>query len=165
MRSQLRHMGRLLTWAPVVVLFSDTICTVQYMEDTSMEPRVPQGTLAVVTRSIRTRDLLRGEVLRLNEPDTNAQLIRRLVGLPGDLVRTRTGNNLVALPNGFVWVETDNPNVQGAHSRDSNHFGPVPVALINGRVRSALPHGPVEKVSAHPRVFPHERSGTWNSEP
>lgn len=40
------------------------------------------------------------------------------------------GPTLMQVPKGHVWLEGDNPS----HSRDSRHYGPVPYALLQGKV-------------------------------
>ena len=99
-------------------------------------------------------DVSRFDVIVLGNPaDPAVDYVKRVVGLPGDLVRLRRGalvvNGRVAperfapihdaattpevrVPPGFVWVLGDNRPV----SCDSREFGLVPVELIRGTVRA-----------------------------
>ena len=74
---------------------------------------------------------------------------KRVVAVPGDVVHLdslyhgvndpRSGGK-VAVPDGSVWLEGDNP----PKSRDSRHYGVIPASLIIGRVVWRLwPWGPV----------------------
>jgi len=60
--------------------------------------------------------------------------IKRVIGMPGDFVcRDTPGKGdgwLVQVPEGHCWVNGDNL----AASRDSRHFGPLPLALVRGKV-------------------------------
>lgn len=38
------------------------------------------------------------------------------------------------IPPGHVWIEGDNPK----NSRDSRYYGPVPIALVQGRVLAKI---------------------------
>ena len=53
--------------------------------------------------------------------------IKRVVGLPGDSVRTLGyRQKRLLVPAGHCWIEGDNH----ANSIDSNNFGPVPLGLV-----------------------------------
>lgn len=59
-------------------------------------------------------------------------IIKRIIGLPGDIVRTRNDCKVatfVKVPPDYVWVEGDAGEGKGL---DSNHFGPVPVRMLRG---------------------------------
>ncbi|KAK8233064.1 peptidase S24/S26A/S26B/S26C [Phyllosticta capitalensis] len=89
------------------------------------------------------RFLRRGDVVSLWAPHKPEQLsIKRVVGLPGDMVvvgrrpKGRAGGEdqgvnwgKVRVPWNHVWIEGDN----WRESVDSTTFGPVPMGLINGR--------------------------------
>ncbi|EJD48554.1 LexA/Signal peptidase, partial [Auricularia subglabra TFB-10046 SS5] len=75
--------------------------------------------------------LKRGEVVFLKSPtDPNVLLVKRVIALEGDTVQPlpRYPEPLVRVPPFHVWVEGDEPR-----GRDSNSFGPVSMALIQGR--------------------------------
>lgn len=85
----------------------------------------------------------RGDVVVLRSPESNAPcelLTKRIVALEGDWLYPRRGGLLQQVPTGMMWVEGDN----AANSNDSNHFGPVPLPLIQSRA--------VAVVSPHPRL-------------
>ena len=57
--------------------------------------------------------------------DPELKLIKRIVGLPDDLVKTLPPykEKIAFTPEGHLWVEGD----ESFHSKDSNTFGPVGV--------------------------------------
>ncbi|KAK8159395.1 peptidase S24/S26A/S26B/S26C [Phyllosticta citrichinensis] len=99
-------------------------------------------------RLIDPRFLRRGDVVSLWGPHKPEQLsIKRVVGLPGDLVvvgrrpKGRAGGEeqglhwgKVRVPWNHVWVEGDN----WRESVDSTTYGPVPMGLVNGRAEYIL---------------------------
>jgi signal peptidase I len=87
-----------------------------------------------------------GDVVVIQHPDRIGTVCKRVLGLPGDIVTKptrrnnaasiqqsqryqKTGSGLV-IPDGHIWLEGDNP----WNSADSRNYGPVPAALIVGRV-------------------------------
>jgi mitochondrial inner membrane protease subunit 2 len=58
-------------------------------------------------------------------------VVKRIIGLEGDVVRTRKPYPYptVKVPPGHVWVEGD-----GEKTRDSNDYGPIARSLIIGKV-------------------------------
>jgi signal peptidase I len=88
-----------------------------------------------------------GDVVVVQHPARQGTVCKRVLGLPGDQVLLRRPlpadvllffpglssggrRQIVTVPDGHVWVEGDNP----ANSSDSRHYGPVPMALVVGRV-------------------------------
>lgn len=79
--------------------------------------------------------------------------VKRVVGMPGDFVLRDTPPDtygqreekrehwMVQVPEGHCWVVGDNLDA----SRDSRHFGPLPLALVRGKV--------VARVWPRPGVF------------
>ena len=52
----------------------------------------------------------------------------------GDIISTSSGLFSMQIPPGHVWIEGDNPK----NSRDSRYYGPVPIALVQGRVLAKI---------------------------
>lgn len=83
------------------------------------------------------RPIERGGLYVLNSPrQPGAQICKRVVGLPGDVVCVDpTGvyapsTEHCVIPPGHVWIVGDN----AAASIDSRTYGPVPIALVWSRV-------------------------------
>ncbi|KAF2397896.1 LexA/Signal peptidase, partial [Trichodelitschia bisporula] len=61
-------------------------------------------------------------------------ILKRVLGMPGDLViagDVQTGSGeMIQVPAGHCFLSGDNQE----YSRDSRHYGPVPLALIRGKV-------------------------------
>ncbi|CAE7215062.1 imp1 [Symbiodinium necroappetens] len=79
----------------------------------------------------------RGEVVVATSPkDPDGRICKRILGLQGDRVKvwSHIGEKEVLIPRGHVWLEGDNK----AASHDSRHYGPVPVGLLQGKVRLKL---------------------------
>ncbi|XWS67224.1 hypothetical protein CRYUN_Cryun05aG0269500 [Craigia yunnanensis] len=94
-----------------------------------------------------------GDVIVFCSPyDHKEKHVKRIVGLPGEWVRTHY--DVVKVPEGHCWVEGDN----SASSMDSRSFGPVPLGLVNGRVTHILwpPHrvGSIDRKIIQHRVSP-----------
>ncbi|KAK8803649.1 hypothetical protein WA158_001343 [Blastocystis sp. Blastoise] len=76
--------------------------------------------------NVRRAKFTRGSIVVLKSPlDPKRLLIKRLVAIDGDLIRTEE-NSLIEIPQGNCWVEGDN----GSNSIDSHRFGAIPLALI-----------------------------------
>lgn len=90
--------------------------------------------------------LQRGDIVTYRAPyDPNALVCKRIIGLPGDTIlidpttlpdplsRAQSSNTRkehVVIPKGHLWVQGDNAPA----SRDSRMYGPIPIALITGRL-------------------------------
>ncbi|CAM9709491.1 unnamed protein product [Choristocarpus tenellus] len=90
----------------------------------------------------------RGSVVVFRNPyNPNERMVKRLIAVGGDWVRPQGDKyKLTYVPRGCCWVEGDNFAISG----DSNHFGPIPLALIEAKVTRVL--------------WPLSRAGPLNSE-
>ncbi|KAK4127367.1 LexA/Signal peptidase [Parathielavia appendiculata] len=85
-----------------------------------------------------------GDVVAYNIPINEEMGVKRVLGMPGDYVLMDTppdgegegggGGNMIQVPRGHCWIVGDNL----AASRDSRLFGPVPLALIRGKVIASV---------------------------
>lgn len=95
------------------------------------EPRISVTDLGPVS----WRNILRqsfspisvGDVVVVQHPSRKGTVCKRVLGLPGDQILQR---GIFVVPDGHLWLEGDNP----LNSADSRTYGPVPAALLVGRV-------------------------------
>lgn len=83
------------------------------------------------------KPILRGDIISLRDPiRQNRTIVKRVLAVPGDVVKTLPPHpqTEVLIPEGHIWVEGDEP----FHSLDSNSFGPIPLALVDARLRCII---------------------------
>lgn len=68
-----------------------------------------------------------GKLVLLQHPEDDELVVRLLVGLPGDWIKSKSLNVFHKVPEGHCWVEC----LKGED--DSTTWGPIPLALIKGR--------------------------------
>jgi signal peptidase I len=160
-RSPLRS---LIEWAVVIggallvaLVIQATLFQAFYIPSESMETTLVEGDRVLVNKlADSTSDISRGDVIVFERPPEEApseiqDLIKRVVGLPGDTVEGRDGIvyvngepldedylddgivtspfSAVVVPDGELFVMGDNRG----NSRDSRFFGPIDGDLIVGR--------------------------------
>lgn len=96
----------------------------------------------------------RGDVVIAKSPTVIDQTVcKRIRGLEGDTVilpGPERMHSSIKIPPGYVWLEGDN----SANSTDSRYYGPVPAALIKGRV--ALKIWPLGECGLVKSIEPNE---------
>lgn len=162
--ASVRNMVEWLAVIVVAVLFAVLIKTfvVQAFKipSASMEPTLMIGDRVVVNKlSYRAHQVNRGDVIVFKRPplapsgaNEPEQLIKRVIGLPGDSVQAKDGqvyingkrllepylpqgtetldmDNPVEVPPGKLWVMGDNR----MHSGDSRYFGTIDENTVIGR--------------------------------
>ncbi|XP_020522376.1 mitochondrial inner membrane protease subunit 1 isoform X2 [Amborella trichopoda] len=110
----------------------------------SMAPTLNNdGDVLIVERlSSRHGRIYPGDIVIACSPQNpNIKICKRVIGLEGDHIsfHPNVGSRkviTVTVPKGHVWLQGDNI----MHSQDSRHYGPVPFALLKGKVwmRAAL---------------------------
>lgn len=129
-----------------------------YIPSLSMSPTLDIRDRVLVNKlSYDLHDVNRGDVVVFKSPGTNdgteiKDLIKRVVGLPGETIETRDGRVVIdgveldesylepgispgpsierqVIPEGHVFVMGDNRS----NSKDSRSFGPVPESRVVGR--------------------------------
>ncbi|XP_064200890.1 mitochondrial inner membrane protease subunit 2 isoform X1 [Anguilla rostrata] len=113
---------------PVTVTVLDRLAYVARVEGASMQPSLnPEGgtssDVVLLNRwSVRNYRVQRGDIVSVLSPKNPQQkIIKRVIALEGDLIRTMGyKNRYVKVPDGHFWIEGDHHG----HSLDSNSFGP-----------------------------------------
>jgi len=117
------------------ITFFDLVGSIHLVNGSSMQPvlnpNVERDFVFVKRWNAKNFEFQRGEIVCLNSPrDPKQVLIKRIIALEGDIVRTINHKEaFVRIPKGHCWIEGENHKV----SLDSNHYGPVPVGLIIGK--------------------------------
>ena len=105
----------------------------------SMQPTLgPAGQLVLVdklSRRLLRAPLRRNDIVLADSHFRASHMVcKRVIGLPGDRLLLPGRGALLRVPPGHVWLEGDNP----LDSHDSRAYGPVPEALVRGRVVARL---------------------------
>ncbi|KAI9860778.1 MAG: hypothetical protein M1813_005701 [Trichoglossum hirsutum] len=120
-------------------LFLSHILTLKPTTGPSMLPTLSSSHDWILINRLRARGrgIRVGDCVSVRHPaDPEAGLVKRVLGLPGDFVLL--GDRVLQVPPGHCWVEGDN----SPHSRDSRVYGPVPLALVRGKVVGRVWPGP-----------------------
>lgn len=133
----LKGFGRSVVFGvPIGITFLDTVGYVARVEGVSMQPVLnPESRntdYVFLSRwAVRDFNLRRGDVISVVSPkDPHQKIIKRVVGLQGDIVSTLGyKNQYVKVPEGHCWIEGDHTG----HTLDSNTFGPVSLGLVNAK--------------------------------
>ncbi|KAI8391161.1 peptidase S24/S26A/S26B/S26C [Radiomyces spectabilis] len=132
-----------LTWLPVVVFVVDHGFSYGPVNGRSMQPtfnpdsnKLKRDFVFLNKWAVNDHNFERGEVVTLTSPtDPKLQITKRIIAIEGDTVQPlRHSAAPVHVPKGHCWVEGD----EAFHSRDSNSFGTVPMALITAKVTHIL---------------------------
>ena len=133
-----------------IALLHDRIFPCVQVRGESMAPTfAASGERLLLDRpSAALRRYARGDVVVARSPEQEGVLIvKRVVGLPGDVLLTRDGRR-EAVPSDAVFLEGDN----ALNSNDSNAFGSVPASSIHARARLRI--WPPSKAGVVDRVEP-----------
>lgn len=154
----------LLVLAVIWGLFINGSLRAMQVGSGSMQPTLQVGDKLIVSDIPEDEEIQRGEIVTLESPDDDgADLVKRVVAIPGDTVQFRRGyfmvNGKPAPPPGetisrastfavkdYVLKE-DEYFVLGDNrleSHDSEEFGPVSRKMINGKV--IYRYGPRERM-------------------
>ncbi|KAF2710097.1 LexA/Signal peptidase [Pleomassaria siparia CBS 279.74] len=141
-------------WAIVGHIFFGYIGSVRPTEGVSMVPTIPSNFRSqpwIVTSKLhrRGRGIRVGDMVAFNHPMMAGSVgAKRVIGMPGDFVSVYTPGKkdedlqdlnisggevreeVFRVPEGHCWVAGDNLE----WSRDSRIFGPLPLALVTGKI-------------------------------
>ena len=118
----------------------------------SMQPNLYPGYRMMTEKlSYRFHEPKRGDIVIVEPPNGQGKLVKRVIGLPGEIIESRDGHTFINgeqldepwvdnfggrylppryIPPGYVFIIGDNRPV----SYDSRMIGPVPIEDIKGRV-------------------------------
>lgn len=144
-RSFFKLLVKFVVTSYLAVHFLTIFYTIKGTYGPSMLPTISWDKEAVLISNFfhrRGRNISVGDVISFEHPvRPGYKSIKRVIGMPGDFVcRDTPGKGkgwLVQVPEGSCWVTGDN---LGA-SRDSRMFGPIPLALVRGKVVAAWSWG------------------------
>ncbi|OTB06389.1 hypothetical protein M426DRAFT_55369 [Hypoxylon sp. CI-4A] len=129
------------TWIPVVCMFNHYIGELAWIHGPSMYPflnaekdQTTRNDVVINYKFNAQYGLRRGMIVTFWNPyDPEGMAVKRIIGLEGDIVRTRNPypSPTIRVPMGHVWVEGDGGE---RFSVDSNDYGPISTNLIIGRV-------------------------------
>ncbi|KAG9475762.1 hypothetical protein GDO78_003923 [Eleutherodactylus coqui] len=117
-------------------------CTFEYLgkivicSGPSMQPTIMDDDILVCDSLSRLLSSFnKGDIIIAKSPSNpNHVICKRVIGLEGDKVCTSGPADFIKrhtyVPRGHVWLEGDNLD----NSTDSRSYGPVPYALIQGRL-------------------------------
>lgn len=169
MREFLWNLAKRSALAAVIsISFADAVGSVAQANGTSMEPTLNPGTndlMGVLKGDVVffekfsapasgfSRDgISRGDVVVVRSPqEPNQLIVKRLIALQGDWINVPQTYEILQIPKGHCWVEGDN----GKASLDSRIFGPIPLALVEGRVTHKI--WPPNRVGRVERIVPAGR--------
>jgi signal peptidase I len=138
-----------LIMAVILYFLIDTVVGRVRVENISMQPTLHEGEFILVNKlAYRLGDFQRGDIVVFHH-DPTEDYIKRVIGLPGDVVSARDGhvyinNEMVnepyiaapphytgewKVPDGQIFVLGDNRN----QSSDSHQWGFVPAGTVVGR--------------------------------
>lgn len=138
----------------LVLLFTFVLSPVR-VNGGSMSPTLEQGEVLLIDKlSLFLRMPQRGSMVIFTRPDANEELIKRIIGMPGETIQIKEGNvyvngrkldesiyapavaedyDAIVVPDGCVFVLGDD-RAQSLDSRDPS-IGCIPLNELDGRVR------------------------------
>ncbi|KAM7216180.1 hypothetical protein V8F06_008397 [Rhypophila decipiens] len=125
------------TWVPPLIMFNMYVAELTTISGPSMYPffnphynESLRKDVVLVKKHYMMGRLKRGMIVIFWNPyKPEKKTCKRIIGLEGDVIRTRPPYKYpeIIVPEGHVWVEGD-----GDNSQDSNTYGPISARLIAG---------------------------------
>ncbi|XP_066154050.1 mitochondrial inner membrane protease subunit 2 [Euwallacea fornicatus] len=126
----------LIFGVPIGITVVDSIGYIARVDGISMQPALnPDRNITdyvfLNRLAVKSYEVQRGDIVSLVSPkDPSQKIIKRVVGLQGDIIRTLSyKDHIVEIPDGHFWIEGDHTG----HSMDSNNFGPVSLGLLTAK--------------------------------
>lgn len=136
---------------------TENLGEIVFCSGSSMEPTISSNDIVIIDRKsfhkVKAGDVVvAGSILK-----PGVHVCKRILGADGEMVWT--GDRWTAVPVGHVWLQGDNPD----ESLDSREYGPVPKAMIRGRVLWKIwPN--FNSIVCSKRIRPPSPYSKWNTE-
>jgi len=139
-------LKRASSWSLVAIAFQHNVLGIHRIPDDGMTPPLaPTDSFILVNKlTVRLYNVYeRGSIVLLHSPsEPSKYLLRRLVGVQGDWITSRSDHTAIEkIPQGRCWVETETIPLSSSSSSSSHAtledspscLGPVPLALVIGK--------------------------------
>lgn len=146
LKSQAYGSFIVISWIPALIFFNTHVAEVQFVNGSSMYPYLNEDhneslnmTCCLTSKWKPSNNLERGMLVSFWSPcNPNALAIKRVIGLEGDTVYTRSPYPYptAVVPKNHIWVEGDNADPN--KTLDSNTYGPIALPLIQGKITHLL---------------------------
>ena len=165
-KSAARLVAEPLLVAIVLAFAVRATARIYSIPSSSMAPTLTAGDHILVTH-YRGDEPARGDVVVFQVIDGRGLAVKRVVGVPGDLIQSKSGKVVIGghtfsepylaahahsghiapqlIPAGHLFVMGDNRQ----DSFDSRHWGPLPATRVVGRARMILWSSPTMADQAH----------------
>lgn len=142
-RDTARYLFICAAWYPVCYFVESHVVGTTRVRGPSMYPYLNEnynetrfGYLCLTWKLYAQQNLQRGMIVTFYNPMRPETLtIKRIIGLPGDMIHTKAPfpTSYIRVPPNHVWVEGD-----GTKSLDSNTYGPISIRLVEGQITHIL---------------------------
>lgn len=156
-RDSLATLSMVLRFGAGAYVFQEYVMNSTMCVGPSMMPTVnPRGDVLLAEYISPRFSLIRsGDVVVATKPNnTKVLVVKRVRGMPGERIwvkrRGWSAPRPISVPPGHVWLEGDNPS----QSTDSREYGPVPMALVRGRILCRF-WPPTQACVFRPQVIDH----------
>ena len=133
MRRLVRQIGEVGVAVVAAVGVHKYVGSPGVVQGASMLPTFPACCAVVWFNALYSR-LDVGDVVSAVSPGSSPHdavgIVKRVRGLPGDVVYNEENQSFVIIPEGHLWLLGDNP----AESRDSRSYGPIPISSVHAKV-------------------------------
>ncbi|ESO97521.1 hypothetical protein LOTGIDRAFT_103673 [Lottia gigantea] len=121
-----------VSFASVFHCFFEHIASLIVADGPSMQPTIYTDDILLSEQiSVKNEKIIKGDVVLVKSPtDPLGIIIKRVIGMEGDMVFNYSSQSFKYVPRGHVWLEGDNKS----NSTDSREYGPVPYNLLHGRI-------------------------------
>lgn len=156
-----RRFVSTLSLLPVAITVNEMVGSFMFVDGRSMQPTLnptnkggpndSRDLVLVAKWPIKVwRQYRKGDVVVLRSPVyPDTKVIKRLTGTEREWRTRRLGLRQEPIPEGFCWVTGDGGAL---YSEDSEMYGPIPLALIEGRVSYVL--WPPSRMGPVPKRLP-----------